>query len=64
MNTVTITIEQLETLIQALKNDHEFRNMRPSVQVSIGRHPNKVAYVQFEQPCYYGDCNSHYHTFN
>jgi 1-aminocyclopropane-1-carboxylate deaminase/D-cysteine desulfhydrase-like pyridoxal-dependent ACC family enzyme len=64
MDEVRIDIEQLEQLVQRLKRETEHGSMKPYVFITEGKHPNGRKYIQFEQPCYYAECNSNYLTFD
>lgn len=63
MDKVKITIEELEQLVKRLKNEVEHGSMTPYVIATEEKHPNGRKYIQFEQPCYYPECNSNYLTF-
>jgi hypothetical protein len=63
-NQVKMSIEQLEQLVSFLKNRQEHGNMKPFVLVGMSKHPNGSAFVEFEQPCEYHDCNSSYHRYD
>jgi hypothetical protein len=64
MAEVKITIEELEILVKRLRREVEHGSMKPYVMVTAGKHPNGREYIQFEQPCYYAECNSSYKRFD
>ena len=64
MKGVKITIEQLERMVERLKNKVDYSSMKTYVIVTEGQHPNGIKYIQFEQPCCYADCNSSYERFD
>lgn len=63
MKGVKITLEELERMVRRLKNEAEYGDMESYVIVTEERHPNGRRYIQFEQPCYYAECNSSYERF-
>jgi hypothetical protein len=64
MKGIKITIEELERMVERLKNKAEHGNMESYVIVTEEQHPNGRKYIQFEQPCYYAECNSSYERFD
>ena len=64
MKGIKITIEELERMVERLKNKAEYGNMESYVIVTEEQHPNGRKYIQFEQPCYYAECNSSYERFD
>lgn len=59
-----LTLEQLKLLVNRLENRTKHGDMQPVVTVSIGKHPNGSEYLEFEQPCYYAECNSTYYRYD
>jgi hypothetical protein len=60
---IKMSVNELETLVQHLKNRAEFGGMNPCVYVSIQSHPNGREYLEFEQPSPYSECNSECHRY-
>lgn len=60
---VKLTLEQLENLLEAAKNEAEYHDMRDVLFVSINQLPNGKQELEFEQPCQWTECNSSYHRF-
>ena len=63
-STLQITIDELERMVERLKNKAEYGNMKSYVIVTEEQYPNGSKYLQFEQPCYYAECNSSYERFD
>lgn len=64
MKGIKITIEELERMVERLKNKAAHGNMESYVIVTAEQHPNGIKYIQFEQPCCYAECNSSYERFD
>ena len=64
MKGIKITIEELERMVERLKNKAEHGNMKSYVIVTEKQHPNGRKYIQFEQPCHYAECISIYERFD
>jgi len=64
MKGIKITIEELERMVERLKNKAEHGNMKSYVIVTEEQHSNGRKYIQFEQPCYYAECISCYERFD
>ena len=64
MKGIRITIEELERLVERLKNKFEHGCMTSYVIVTEKQHPNGRKYIQFEQPCCYAECNSRFEIFD
>lgn len=61
---IKITLDELKELVNDMENQIKYQSMRPVVYVSIEHHPNGRAYLQFEQPCNYAECFSHYRRYD
>ena len=59
MKQVKITIDQLKTLVRIMERDAVYGCMDSIAYVSISPRGE----LQFEQPCGYADCDSHYFRY-
>jgi transcriptional antiterminator len=64
MKGIKITIAELERMVERLKNKALYDNMKFHVIVTEKQHTNGRKYIQFEQPCYFAECNSSYEIFD
>ena len=60
---IRMTIEQLESLVERLKNEQAHDSMSGRLVVTMETYPNGRAFLQFEQPCCYAECNSHFERY-
>ena len=57
---IRMTVEQLEDMLKFMKDEIRYDSMTAEIIITMEHHPNGRAYLQFEQPCAYHECNSSY----
>lgn len=64
MTTVKLSIEQLEQMLEYAKNRVKHGDMKKHFIVSVKEHPSGKAFIEFEQPSQWAECNSIYHRYD
>lgn len=60
---IRLTSDDLRKLADMIENREKYDNMCGIVYASIDENCSGRKTLQFEQPCYYAECNSYYYRF-